>query len=111
MLTYFLQVNVCWLLFYGAYYALLSRETFFKLNRMWLIASLLAGLALPYIAPMLEVEPTSPRVIHKAVQPVACAFVRHAVGRDLAACHSRCRPKQGDRRQVRDEESASPLPG
>jgi BlaR1 peptidase M56/Gram-negative bacterial TonB protein C-terminal len=60
MLTYFVQVNVCWLLFYGAYFALLSRETFFRLNRIWLIISLLAGLILPLVAPTLEVvEPTN----------------------------------------------------
>jgi hypothetical protein len=60
MITYFVQVNVCWLLFYGAYFALLSRETFFRLNRYWLIISLLAGLILPWIAPTLEVvEPTN----------------------------------------------------
>jgi hypothetical protein len=60
MLTYFVQVNVCWLLFYGAYFALLSRETFFRLNRIWLIISLLGGLVLPLIAPSFEVvEPTN----------------------------------------------------
>jgi hypothetical protein len=60
MITYFVQVNVCWLLFYGAYFALLSRETFFRLNRYWLIISLLGGLLLPWIAPTLEVvEPTN----------------------------------------------------
>lgn len=56
MLTYFLQVNVCWLLFYGVYYALLSKETFFKLNRIWLIASLLCGLALPFAADYFAVK-------------------------------------------------------
>jgi hypothetical protein len=55
MITYFVQVNVCWLLFYGAYFALLSRETFFRLNRIWLIISLLGGLVLPLIAPSFEV--------------------------------------------------------
>ena len=60
MLTYFVQVNVWWLLFYGAYFALLSRETFFRLNRIWLIISLLAGLILPLVAPTLTVvEPTN----------------------------------------------------
>jgi hypothetical protein len=60
MITYFVQVNICWLLFYGAYFALLSRETFFRLNRIWLIISLLGGLVLPLIAPIFEViEPTN----------------------------------------------------
>lgn len=56
MLTYFLQVNLCWLLFYGLYYALLSRETFFTLNRIYLIISLLAGLILPFAADWLRAE-------------------------------------------------------
>ena len=59
MLTYFLQVNLCWLMFYGLYWALLSRETFFKLNRLYLIISLLGGLIVPfateYISQMEEV--------------------------------------------------------
>jgi hypothetical protein len=56
MFTYFLQVNLCWLLFYGLYYVLLSRETFFNLNRIYLIISLLAGLALPFAANWLQTE-------------------------------------------------------
>jgi hypothetical protein len=56
MFTYFLQVNLCWLLFYGLYYVLLSRETFFKLNRIYLIVSLLAGLILPCAANWLQTE-------------------------------------------------------
>ncbi len=59
MLTYFLQVNLCWLIFYGLYWALLSRETFFKLNRIYLIISLLCGLVVPiateYMSQMEEV--------------------------------------------------------
>ncbi|NJN34967.1 MAG: hypothetical protein HC817_12645 [Saprospiraceae bacterium] len=56
MLSYFLQVNLCWLLFYGLYYTLLSRETFFTLNRIYLIMSLLAGLCLPLTAHWLRSE-------------------------------------------------------
>ncbi len=56
MLTYFLQVNLCWLMFYGLYWALLSRETFFKLNRIYLIITLLGGLALPLVADWLHKE-------------------------------------------------------
>ena len=56
MLTYFLQVNLCWLMFYGLYWALLSRETFFKLNRIYLIITLLSGLALPLVADWLHKE-------------------------------------------------------
>ena len=63
MLTYFLQVNLCWLMFYGLYYALLSRETFFKLNRIYLIISLLCGLVIPLSSAYFSVKDNSPAVI------------------------------------------------
>jgi TonB family protein len=69
MLTYFLQVNLCWLLFYGLYYALLSRETFFKLNRIYLIISLLCGLVIPLSISRVEILAESPIV--EIIQPIA----------------------------------------
>ena len=69
MLTYFLQVNICWLLFYGVYYALLSKETFFKLNRIWLIASLLCGLALPFVADYFAVKVDATRLFAFTLEP------------------------------------------
>ncbi len=63
MLTYFLQVSLCWLVFYGLYYSLLSRETFFRLNRIYLIISLLCGLVAPFGQVFIEVKTTSPTVI------------------------------------------------
>jgi BlaR1 peptidase M56 len=73
MLTYFLQVNLCWLMFYGLYYALLSRETFFKLNRIYLIISLLCGLVIPFSIPTVAVTTTSPMV--EIVQPIVISMV------------------------------------
>ena len=49
MLHYILQTQISWLLFYGLYAATLSRETFFRLNRVYLLAALLLGLALPLL--------------------------------------------------------------
>ncbi len=72
MLTYFLQVNVCWLLFYGLYYALLSRETFFKLNRIYLIISLLCGLIIPTILSKIDTPIAQPLI--EAVQPITVSF-------------------------------------
>ncbi|RIV18735.1 M56 family peptidase [Fibrisoma montanum] len=48
-LDYFLKANLFLLLFYGCYWLLLRRHTFFGLNRMYLLASLVASLALPWI--------------------------------------------------------------
>jgi beta-lactamase regulating signal transducer with metallopeptidase domain len=73
MLTYFLQVNLCWLLFYGLYYALLSRETFFKLNRIYLIISLLCGLVIPLSISRVEILTESP--IIEIIQPIAISVV------------------------------------
>ncbi len=69
MLAYFLQVNVCWLLFYGVYYALLSKETFFRLNRIWLIISLLCGLALPFVADYFAVKVAPTVVFAMTLEP------------------------------------------
>lgn len=72
MLTYFLQVNLCWLIFYGLYYVLLSKETFFKLNRIYLIISLLCGLALPFFTERLsQMQEVSTMPIVEIAQPIA----------------------------------------
>jgi BlaR1 peptidase M56/Gram-negative bacterial TonB protein C-terminal len=63
MLTYSLQVSLCWLVFYGLYYSLLSRETFFRLNRIYLIISLLCGLIAPFGQFFIEVKTNSQTVI------------------------------------------------
>jgi hypothetical protein len=47
MFAYFLQVQLCWSIFYGIYFLLLSKETFFQVNRIYLILSLLLGLIIP----------------------------------------------------------------
>jgi BlaR1 peptidase M56/Gram-negative bacterial TonB protein C-terminal len=63
MLTYSLQVSLCWLVFYSLYYSLLSRETFFRLNRIYLIISLLCGLIAPFGQIFIEVEASSSTVM------------------------------------------------
>jgi hypothetical protein len=77
MLTYSLQVTVCWAFFYAAYFALLSRETFFYLNRLWLLLSLVSGLVLPLVAPLFEVAPTEPVVIFLEPFTVTATALRH----------------------------------
>lgn len=49
MLTYLLEVTVCWTVCYLLYYLLLSRETFFWLNRWYLMFTLLLGMVIPLI--------------------------------------------------------------
>ncbi len=47
MLTYILEVSLCWMVFYSVYYLLLSKETFFKLNRTYLLLTSVLGLLIP----------------------------------------------------------------
>src|SRR5471030_1738884 len=47
--NYLLLVNVYLLLFYGFYMLLLSRETFFQLNRLYLVAAALLSFFIPLI--------------------------------------------------------------
>jgi TonB family protein len=54
MITYLLQVSFCWIMFYGIYYTILSRLTFFNTNRFYLLFSLLLGLVIPWIGPYIE---------------------------------------------------------
>ena len=47
MITYFLEVSICWGALYLFYFFFLSNSTFFSSNRWYLIASLCIGLLLP----------------------------------------------------------------
>ena len=47
MITYLIEVSICWLLFYSIYVLLLSKETFFSINRWYLLSTLILGLIIP----------------------------------------------------------------
>jgi bla regulator protein BlaR1 len=47
MIQYLLTVSICWLALYVVYYLFLRRETFFSINRAYLMTSLIAGLLIP----------------------------------------------------------------
>ncbi|MCB0569892.1 MAG: TonB family protein [Phaeodactylibacter sp.] len=49
MITYILGVTLCWAAFYVLYACLLSRSTFFKINRAYLLGALLLSLVLPLV--------------------------------------------------------------
>ncbi len=49
MLTYLLEVTICWTLLYAIYACALSRETFFKSNRAYLLAAIIGGLLIPFL--------------------------------------------------------------
>jgi hypothetical protein len=73
MLLYLLQTQIAWLFFYGLYAATLSRETFFRLNRIYLLATLLLGILLPFVPmvvdfSMLKISPILSPVVGTAVE-------------------------------------------
>ncbi len=47
MISYILEVSVCWAVFYALYRLLLSRSTYFHFNRAYLLVTLLLSLLLP----------------------------------------------------------------
>ncbi|MBK7873106.1 MAG: TonB family protein [Saprospiraceae bacterium] len=47
MLTYILEVSLCWAAFYFLYWLLLSRETFFHFNRWYLMSTFILSLIIP----------------------------------------------------------------
>ncbi|MFT4971576.1 MAG: hypothetical protein ACI9XO_000088 [Paraglaciecola sp.] len=44
-----LQITCCWGLFYALYWAFFRKETFFRLNRFYLLATLLLGVLIPQL--------------------------------------------------------------
>ncbi len=48
MLLYIFQVTICWACFYALYQLLYKQETFFRLNRFYLLSTLALGLLLPF---------------------------------------------------------------
>lgn len=49
MLTYLFEVTLCWTLFYLLFFALLRKETFYNINRWFLLSTLVLGLAIPLL--------------------------------------------------------------
>lgn len=47
---YLLQINIYLVIFYGFYHLLLSKETYFKLNRVYLIGAICFALAVPFLS-------------------------------------------------------------
>ncbi len=49
MIQYSLEVAICWSVLYLVYIIFLKRETFFSVNRVYLLGSLMLGLIIPFI--------------------------------------------------------------
>ncbi|MEM0992295.1 MAG: TonB family protein [Bacteroidota bacterium] len=70
MFSYILQVTLCWTAFYVLYRSLLRKETFFHINRWYLLGTLVMGLLIPLIdwqpSPAIEGHPT----YETTIQPI-----------------------------------------
>lgn len=49
MINYLVQTTLCWSCFYGLYYLFLSKETFFSINRWYLLLSVSLGAIFPLL--------------------------------------------------------------
>ena len=70
MLSYLLEVGICWTLFYVLYYFLLRHETFFQLNRGFLLATLFLGLLIPLFDVPVLTSPLASTAITNYLEPV-----------------------------------------
>ncbi len=52
---YFLEVSLCWLFFYAFYHFFLRKETFFQINRFYLLSVVGLGLILPLSLPVFKI--------------------------------------------------------
>jgi len=49
MIQYSLEVAICWSVLYLIYICFLKKETFFSINRVYLLSSLVIGLVIPFL--------------------------------------------------------------
>jgi TonB family protein len=75
MLTYLFQVTVCLAAFYMLYLCLLSRETFFGINRWYLLGTLLLSLSLPLLSFLPGLLSHQPEImVSYSLEPVVVGF-------------------------------------
>ena len=86
-LDYFLKANLYGLLFVGSYWLLLRRHTFFGLNRLYLLASAILSLALPFVSLPTQTVETLPMPIPLGIitLPVGAVAVDTATMASVAA--------------------------
>jgi TonB family protein len=70
MISYIIQVSVCWALFYLGYLLFYRRETFFKYNRLYLILGLLGGLIIPFFEIPIALTGDTSLVVEQFMAPI-----------------------------------------
>ena len=63
-MIYLLQVSTCWIVLYGIYILFLQKETFFTINRYYLLGALFAGLMIPFLGGYLPANQTSTEIYY-----------------------------------------------
>lgn len=81
-LDYFLKANLFLALFYGCYWFWLRKHTFFRLNRAYLLASILLSLVLPFIELPTETVETIPVPMAVFTLPVTVMAPEQPTGPD-----------------------------
>ncbi|MCK9616746.1 MAG: M56 family metallopeptidase [Lentimicrobiaceae bacterium] len=72
IIIYLLKVSLCTGVFYGLYWVLLRKETFFMLNRIYLLISLLLSFILPVVHfPIMENAPENPALSYILLRQVS----------------------------------------
>ncbi|MFD1144040.1 TonB family protein [Larkinella insperata] len=82
VLDYCLKANLFLVLFYACYWLWLRKHTFFRLNRLYLLASVLLSLVLPFIELPSETVETIPVPIGAFTLPVAVTAPVEPTGPD-----------------------------
>ena len=54
MITYIIQVSICWVFFYLVYHLFLRKETYFSINRWYLMSTLILSLFLPQLGELIR---------------------------------------------------------
>jgi|GEM_PF-312615 len=67
MIHYFIEVSIAWALFYAIYFIFLKRETFFNINRWYLLHTIWIGAVIPFVRKIpISLESVEPMIM----QPV-----------------------------------------
>ena len=67
MVIYLLQSSACLIAFYGLYHILLRLETFFSINRIFLLSSIIMAIAIPLIAPYVTMDKSETILVFQSI--------------------------------------------
>ena len=73
-MTYLLQVSTCWIVLFAIYMLFLRKETFFSINRYYLLGALILGLTIPFLGSLLPANQTSTEIYQVISQVTVVEF-------------------------------------